>query len=60
MLNVGIYNSRITKPSYNTELRIMMSQTELLTLFFLFQFFELVTQCEKFFNAVLELLTRDI
>ena len=59
MLNVGIYNSRVTKPSYNTELRIMMSQTELLTLFF-FQFFELVTQCEKIFNAILELLTRDI
>ena len=59
MLNVGIYNSRVTKPSYNTELHIMTSQTELLTLFF-FQFFELVTQCEKFFNAVLELLTPDI
>ena len=37
----------------------MTSQTELLTLFF-FQFFELVTQCEKIFNAILELLTRDI
>ena len=29
--NFGIYNSRVTKPSYKTELRIMTSQTELLT-----------------------------
>ena len=38
----GIYNSRVTTPSYKTELRIMTSQTELLTLNFLFfiQFFE--------------------
>ena len=36
----GIYNSRVTKPSYKTELRIMMSQTELLTLkFYLFLIF---------------------
>ena len=30
--NRGIYNSWVTKPSYKTELRIMTSQTELLTL----------------------------
>ena len=45
----GIYNSRVTKPSYKTELRIMTSQTELLTVKFYFfkKFFELVTRCEK-------------
>ena len=56
--NFGIYNSRVTKPSYKTELRIMTSQTELLTLKFLFLFFELVTPFEKNFRTVLELVTR--
>ena len=39
----------------------MMSQTDLLTLnfFFFFYLFELVTRCEKIFNVVLELVTRD-
>ena len=32
--NKGIYNSRITKLGYKTDLRIMTSQTELLTLIF--------------------------
>ena len=31
-----IYKYRVTKPSYKTELRIMTSQTELLTLIFFF------------------------
>ena len=36
----GIYNSRVTKRSYKTELRIMTSQIELLTLkFYLFLIF---------------------
>ena len=34
----GTYNSRVTKPSYKTELRIMTSQTGLLTLIFFFNF----------------------
>ena len=55
-----IYNSQVAKPSYKTELRIVTSQTELLTLFFFFfKFFELVTRCEKHFNIVLELVTQD-
>ena len=33
-LTLGIYDSRVTKPTYKTELRIMTSQTELLTLNF--------------------------
>ena len=38
----------------------MMSQTELLTLkFYFFKFFELLTPCEKNFDIVLELVTRD-
>ena len=39
----------------------MTSQAELLTLkfFFFFLIFELVTRCEKKFNIVLELVTRD-
>ena len=32
-LETGIYNSKFTKPNYKTELRIMTSQTELLTHF---------------------------
>ena len=47
-LQLGIYNSRVTKPNYETELRIITSQTELLTLkFYLFNFFELVTRYGK-------------
>ena len=37
----------------------MTSQAELLTLFFFFLILELVTRCEKKFNTVLELVTRD-
>ena len=38
----------------------MASQTELVTLkFFIFLFFELVTRCERNFNIVLDLVTRD-
>ena len=38
----------------------MTSQTELLTLqFYFLKFFELVTQFEKNFHIVLELVTRD-
>ena len=38
----------------------MTSRTVLLTLkFYFLKFFELVTQCEKNFNIVLELVTRD-
>ena len=38
----------------------MASQTELVTLkFFIFSFFELVTRCERNFNIVLDLVTRD-
>ena len=38
----------------------MTSQNELLTLkFYFFQFFELVTWCEKNVNIVLELVIRD-
>ena len=38
----------------------MTSQNELLTLkFYFFQFFELVTWCEKKVNIVLELVIRD-
>ena len=48
----GIYNFRVTKPSYS-------SQTELTTLIFFFKFFELVTQCEKNLNIILELVIRD-
>ena len=44
--------------SYKTELCIMRSQTELLTLKFNF-YFKLVTQCEKNFNMILELATQD-
>ena len=55
----GIYNPRVTKQSYKTDLRIMTWQTELLTLIFFFYFFELVTRCEKNFNIILELVTRD-
>ena len=48
------------KRSIIPELCIMTSQTELLALkFYFFYFFELVTQCEKNFNIVLELVTRD-
>ena len=37
--SIRIYNPRVTKPSYKTELRIMTSQTELLTLeFYFFKF----------------------
>ena len=36
---IFIYNSQVTKPSYNSELRIMTSQTELLTLNSLFLIF---------------------
>ena len=50
----GIYNFRVTKQGYKTELHIMTSQTELLTL----KFFELITRCEKNFNIILELVTR--
>ena len=58
---MGIYNSRVRKPSYKTKVRIMTSQTELLTLkfFFFFNFFELVTRCEKNFDITLGLVTRD-
>ena len=59
MLEKGIYNSRVTKPNYKTKLRIMKSQTELLTLNLFFLFFELVTRCKKNFNMVLQLVTRD-
>ena len=55
----GIYNFRVTKPSYKTELLITISQTELITLIFFFKFFELVTQCEKNLNIILELVIRD-
>ena len=39
----------------------MTPQTELLTLnfFIFFLFFELVTRCEKSFDVILELVTRD-
>ena len=38
----------------------MTSQTELLILkFYFLKFFELVTRCEKNFNILLELVTRD-
>ena len=37
----------------------MTSQAELLTLFCFFLILELVTRCEKKFNTVLELVTRD-
>ena len=54
----GICNSRVTKPSYKTELRIMTSQTDLLTLKFHFlKFFELVTRFEKKIQIALELVT---
>ena len=48
----GIYNSRVRNPRYKTELRIMTSHTELLTLkfYFLKKIFELLTQCEKNFK----------
>ena len=46
VFSFGIYNSLVTKQSYKTELCIMMSQIEVLTLKF-FEFFELLTQCEK-------------
>ena len=55
----GIYNSCVTKPSYKTELRIMTSQAELLTLKFNFlKFIGLVTPCEKNSDMNLELVTR--
>ena len=38
----------------------MTSQVELLILKSFFLFFELVTRCEKNFNIVLELVTRDL
>ena len=39
----GIYNFRVTKSIYKTELRIMTKQAELLTLkFYFFPFFELL------------------
>ena len=57
---MGTCNSRVTKPSYKTQLRIMMSQTELLTLkLYFFKFFELVTRFEKNFHILLELVTQD-
>ena len=37
-LEFGIYNFGLTKPSYKTELQIMTSETELLTLKFYFIF----------------------
>ena len=47
-------------PSYKTELHIMTSQTELLTLqFYSFKFFGLVTRFDKNFHIVLELVARD-
>ena len=56
----GIYNSGVGNPRYKTELRIMTSHTELLTLkfYFLKKILELITRCEKNFKVVLELLTR--
>ena len=57
---IGIYNSRVTKLSYKTELNIMTSQTELITVtFYSFYYYELVTRCEKNFNIGLELVIRD-
>ena len=38
-----IYNSQVTEPSFHTELRIMTSQTKLLTLkFFFFLIFRVI------------------
>ena len=54
--NKEFINIRVTKPSYKTELPIVTSQTELLTLNFFKKFFELVTRYEKNFNIVLELV----
>ena len=56
----GIYNSRVTKPCYKTELRIMTSQTELSTLKFYFFLIHRVTRCEKNFNIIFESVTRDL
>ena len=52
----SIHNSRVTKRSYKTELHILMSQTELLTLklFFFFLIFRVSN-----FNIILALVTRD-
>ena len=61
MLLIGIYNSRVTKPSYKTEFCITTSQTELLTQkSYFFLIFKLLAQCENSFNIILELETRDI
>ena len=55
MLLIGIYNSRVTKPSYKTEFCITMSQKS-----YFFLIFKLLAQCENSFNIILELVTRDI
>ena len=54
----GIFNFRVTKPSYETELQIMTSQTELLTLIFFFWVSNSISK--KPFNKVLELVTWDL
>ena len=58
--NYGIYNSRVAKSSYKAELRIMTSQTELLTLkFHYFENFGVSnSKCDRNLNIVLE-VTRD-
>ena len=47
--------NRVTKPGWHYDVTNRVTNSKI----FFFWFFELLTQCEKNFNIVLELVTRD-